>query len=684
MTFQNRQHHLLLMTMAIAVVSFLLGGCSGKGGPTSLGKHDSAFDRYEDSITTLLDDTPEKILLLIDSLEDHHAVEEYKALFYRAMAYYKLGQELTAELYYKKVLSNEDLYNDRPVNYYYACDQLSTILTCKGEQLGSIDIATQGYALARHDQTEDGRHWAAVLLHDIGYCQMRLDHADEAEKNFQQAYATLRELALADSTYNHMNSWARVAYNILDAYTSTGHYKEATHWIASAEEAITGMTALQDCPKRVAEEYLGSLNTHKAIIYIKTGHKKEADEAYRQFLQSGYAETSFGLIDNSEYLMEAEQWFERSKLTPRLDSLTQAWDMPLSMYYLCAYLAPNFTAYLKSGQHNEALKIAQYMVESLDSINEYEQKHNAEELAIVYETQEKEMKIAEQQSLLDYQRMVAISVALLLMALFLAVFMFFRHRAAMKLEEKNRELEQKNKLLTVANARAEESSRMKSDFIRQISHEIRTPLNILNGFTQVVTAPDIQLNNAEKQDISQRITENTERITGLVNKMLALSDSNSQTVIERTDEVSALLIASMAVDKSKISTIQQATFQLLPDETAETTMLHTNQEQAVLALMQLLDNARKFTKQGSVTLSVVTKSPHTVSFVIEDTGIGVPVYEAERIFGEFVQLDEYYDGTGIGLTVARSITRRLGGDITLDTTYKNGARFVMTLPTGEN
>ena len=66
-------------------------------------------------------------------------------------------------------------------------------------------------------------------------------------------------------------------------------------------------------------------------------------------------------------------------------------------------------------------------------------------------------------------------------------------------------------------------------------------------------------------------------------------------------------------------------------------------------------------------------------FVVEDTGIGVPYKEAERIFNEFVQLDEYYDGTGIGLAVARSLARRLGGDVVLYTTYTAGARFVMTL-----
>ncbi len=244
--------------------------------------------------------------------------------------------------------------------------------------------------------------------------------------------------------------------------------------------------------------------------------------------------------------------------------------------------------------------------------------------------------------------------------------------------------------LLVANAKAEESTRMKTNFIKQISHEIRTPLNIVSGFTQVLTSPTTQLSEKEKEEISQQMIEGTERITGLVNKMLELSDMSSQTVLEKKNEVSAQDIARQAVQASGIEQAPHVAFSQQLGQGTDT-RFKTHRRSAVRILELLLDNAMKFTHQAEsyhamleegkrerVTLTVSYEDSHA-RFVVEDTGIGIPAKEAERIFDEFVQLDDYYDGTGIGLTVARSLARRLGGDVLLDTSYTDGARFVMTL-----
>ena len=319
---------------------------------------------------------------------------------------------------------------------------------------------------------------------------------------------------------------------------------------------------------------------------------------------------------------------------------------------------------LAVGRDREAALLYQKMYLHKDSTFSKDVRMQLDELNTLFQVDELRIK-----GQLERSRFVIFIIGLLMLVLLL--FMYLRHRAAKRLAQKNQEL-------MIANARAEESSKMKTAFIQQISHEFRTPLNILNGFTQILTASDMVLQADEKADIQKRISESTERITGLVNKMLELSDANSQQVIKRSDDIAALVIATQAAENTGIQQDTHIKFRLQTDAQAET-VVHTNLRSATRALTLLLDNARKFTKEGEVRLRIQQQS-ETIDFIVEDTGIGVPAKEAEHIFDEFVQLDEYYDGTGIGLTVARSIARRLGGNIVLDTSYTDGARFVMSLP----
>ena len=239
--------------------------------------------------------------------------------------------------------------------------------------------------------------------------------------------------------------------------------------------------------------------------------------------------------------------------------------------------------------------------------------------------------------------------------------------------------------------KAMESSRMKTDFIQQISHEIRTPLNILSGFAQVLTS-GMELDEATRQEVTKGIVDNTERITSLVNKMLELAESGSDTPLERNDQALAIQIAAQAAEDSGITQATHLDFDLDITPEAETVMLTTALVPATRVLTLLLDNAMKFTHPAEAAggVDAVKEKAHAVLrvsvddgmvvFTVEDTGIGVPPEESEHIFEEFVQLDKYYDGTGIGLTVARSLAHRLGGDVRLDTDYSSGARFVYTLP----
>ena len=351
------------------------------------------------------------------------------------------------------------------------------------------------------------------------------------------------------------------------------------------------------------------------------------------------------------------------------------------------------------GHYEEALLAYRSYDQQKDSLIKDDTRRQLNEMNKRFELDE--LKAQSERTQLEHERTRyrLLSIFAVVIVVTLMLFIYWRNRAARRLQEAHRLLEASNEQLQqsyehlkVANARAEESSKMKSNFIQQISHEIRTPLNILSGFTQIVTTPGLELDDEQKADISRQITENTGRITSLVNKMLELSDAGSQTVLERNDHVPAIMIASQAADNAGINMATHLNFDLQMDQASEASMLHTHEAQATRALTLLLDNARKFTRKpeamgqvdndterATVVLRMAV-SGNMQQFIVEDSGVGVPADEADHIFDEFVQLNEYYDGTGIGLTIARSIARRLGGDVTLDTTFTPGARFVMTLP----
>ena len=166
----------------------------------------------------------------------------------------------------------------------------------------------------------------------------------------------------------------------------------------------------------------------------------------------------------------------------------------------------------------------------------------------------------------------------------------------------------------------------------------------------------------------------------LLNKLQDVSEVGSQSALEHSETVPARQIAEQAVSESGIREVSYLTFDMFVDDDAAQTSLRTNGQKAARVVALLLDNAKKFTTEGKVTLYVNAEGDK-IQYVVEDTGMGVAAEDGERIFEEFVQLNSYFDGMGIGLTAARSIARRLDGEVVLDTTYAGpGARFIFSLP----
>ncbi|MBR4729334.1 MAG: hypothetical protein IK075_03645 [Prevotella sp.] len=212
--------------------------------------------------------------------------------------------------------------------------------------------------------------------------------------------------------------------------------------------------------------------------------------------------------------------------------------------------------------------------------------------------------------------------------------------------------------------------------LQQQNHDLQEQYQALSG-SQLQKK---QLIEKAALEAKKLLTANPAAALRLLNAILNANDVAMETAIEADDNVTVGELIDKAVLESGIGAANYLTFTTEAGEDVKASMLLTNEAQAVRALGAILDNAAKFTTEGSVRLTVKPEGAQ-MKFIVEDTGSGIPAEDAEKVFEPFTKLNSYFDGAGVGLTAARSIARRLNGDIILDTTFEGpGARFVLALP----
>ena len=242
-----------------------------------------------------------------------------------------------------------------------------------------------------------------------------------------------------------------------------------------------------------------------------------------------------------------------------------------------------------------------------------------------------------------------------------------------------KELIKKNEALVTALHMAEESDRMKTEFVRQVSHEIRTPLNAINGFNEILNSPNIDITDEERQDMILRIKDNTQAITKIVEDMLYLSKENAFYYAKKDQMLCNKTLSELIYSfRSSVSPNVELFY---TSQVINRFTIFTNQEAVVKIVDHLIKNAIKFTNKGSITLNCCcTDDKEMVVISVTDTGQGIKPELRKHIFDQFMKEDQFKQGMGLGLTVNRKMAQKLGGDLTLDENYTNGARFLLSLP----
>lgn len=303
-----------------------------------------------------------------------------------------------------------------------------------------------------------------------------------------------------------------------------------------------------------------------------------------------------------------------------------------------------------------------------------------------------ESDITQLRWIVSTQQWAVLALIILLVAVPLLMYSHYQRLTARRQKELNSQLTRHNRELAEAKAQAEEASGMKTQFIHLVTREIRTPLNAIVGFSEVLADFSIEITEQEMREMMRRIIADAWIVSRMIDRMLDLSELLSTQKVALNDRMTSGELALRAAEQSGINEVRHVVFSIDAVGDSDKSVLHTYRQYAIGALAQLLDNAAKFTLRSDDPDVVAATPPRSqrvkvlitvvqglVSFIVEDTGCGVPQKEAEHIFEKFVQLDEFREGTGIGLTVARHAARLLGGDVWADTSFSSGARFVMTL-----
>ncbi len=244
-----------------------------------------------------------------------------------------------------------------------------------------------------------------------------------------------------------------------------------------------------------------------------------------------------------------------------------------------------------------------------------------------------------------------------------------------------RKLQRQNHDLLIARDKAQEANRMKISFLQNMSHEIRTPLNIISGYAQIISDPRTLTSDSERADIAKRISHSTNTIVRIVDEILDISSKESIHYIDKSDLVACNdLLRRLAEPYQDYDAPFSLRLELLLKDSCK---ILVNRKEVQKILNHLMDNAIKFTPQGgTITLRSYQHklNQNLVCLSVTDTGCGIKDGDEERIFEHFYKSDIYKEGVGLGLSVARRVARQLGGDVVLDTRYKEGSRFILQLP----
>jgi signal transduction histidine kinase len=232
--------------------------------------------------------------------------------------------------------------------------------------------------------------------------------------------------------------------------------------------------------------------------------------------------------------------------------------------------------------------------------------------------------------------------------------------------------------LKKAKEKAEQSEYLKTSFLANISHEIRTPLNAIVGFSQIITEAETP---EDKMEIQRIIQENNDRLLHLVNELLDFTKIEANMAKFDLKPIGVNEICKTIHDSFILRFSPEVQF---INESLDTEhYIVADKNRTIQVISNLIENALKHTKFGSIRLGYKLKDEH-IEFYVADTGTGISPEQLDAIFNRFVKANENVQGTGLGLSICKMLVEKMGGKISAESEVGKGSIFKFTLPLAED
>ena len=226
--------------------------------------------------------------------------------------------------------------------------------------------------------------------------------------------------------------------------------------------------------------------------------------------------------------------------------------------------------------------------------------------------------------------------------------------------------------------KAVQAIQRKNMFLSNMSHEVRTPLNAIVGFSAVLTDEDESFDDESRREFSEIIKVNSFQLLKLINDILDFSDFENDNITFNIRTHDAVKLCNEVVETVMVS--RKLEVEMRFDTDLSVLMLDTDDARLRQVLINLLVNATKFTEQGSIVLELKMADAGTALFSVTDTGCGIPPEKQHLIFERFEKLNDFVQGSGLGLSICQLIVKYMNGKLWVDSGYTRGARFCFTHP----